>query len=343
MAINSYTGTPQSGNQTNLHAVVELLRSVDAVEVIDRFVKTIPVPANKTETVGLLRAVTPDPSVVEVAEGVNPAPRALTYEQVTKTFEEYAEVFAVTSRQAELGEYDVIMHSKDRLMDLIKRTREKNAWYEYRAGTGVLYNSAAIGARENVNGPITINRLRIASRDLNNNRAPLVREMSKGSVNQGTTPVEPAYIVLCHTDCKADIRALPGFVPAPQIGGDSGTNIPQLFGYVDDHAFVTSPEFEAFLGAGAAVGATGMKSVGGVNIDVYVYLVFGKEALGKCNLRGAGGRGTSVKIDVLGSADKSDPTNQRRLIAARWWDAPVILNQNWVRRIECGVTDQPSA
>lgn len=341
MAISSYNGVNASaGNQTNLYAIVPLLKAVDAVEVLDRFAKTIPVPANKNETVGMQRAVTPDPNVAEVAEGVNPPSRAITYEQVTKTFEEFAEVFAVTSRQAELGERDVIADSKDRLLDLIKRTREKNAWFEYRAGTSVVYNSSAISARANVNGAININRLRIVSRDLSNARAMHMRQMTNGSVNVGTTPVEPAYIVLCHTDCKADIRALPGFVSAAQIGGGS-RDIPQLFGYVDDFAFVCSPEFEPFLGAGAAVGATGMKSVGGVNIDVYPYLVIGQEALGKCNLRGAGG-GTQLKITVLDKADKSDPTNQRRLIAARWWDAPVILNQSWVRRIECGVTDQPT-
>lgn len=341
MAILNYGGTAATGNQTNVYSVVKLLKSVDAVEVLDRFVETIPVPANKNETVAMQRAVTPDPNVTEVAEGVNPAPRALTYEQVTKTFEEYAEVFAVTSRQAELGERDVIADSKDRLMDLIKRTREKNAWYEYRAGTGVLYNSAAIGARANVNGALTINRLRIASRDLHNNRAAYMREMTKGSVNQGTVPVEPAFVVLCHTDCRADIRALPGFVATPAVGGAKDT-MPQLFGYVDEFAFVTSPEFEPFLAAGAAVGATGMKSVGGANVDVYVYLVVAKGALGKCNLRAANG-GTQVSITVLDKADKSDPTNQRRLISARWWDAPVILNQSWLRRIEAGVTDQPTA
>lgn len=340
MAINSYQGTPASGNPTNVHAIVELLRSADAVEVIDRFVKTIPVPANKNETVNMQRAVTPEPSVAEVPEGVNPAPRALTYENVQKTFEEYAEVFAVTSRQAELGQYDVLMHSKDRLVDLIKRTREKNAWYEYRAGTAVDYNSVAITARANVNGQITINRLRIAARRMHDNRAAYMREMTKGSINIGTVPVEPAFVVLCHTDCRADIRALPGFISVPQVGGAKDV-MPQLFGYVDEFAFVTSPEFEPFLGAGAAVGATGMKTIGGTNIDVYPYLVVAKDSLGKCNLKGAKG-GTQAMIEVLDKADKSDPTNQRRLVSARWWDAPVILNQNWLHRIECGVTDQPT-
>lgn len=147
-------------------------------------------------------------------------------------------------------------------------------------------------------------------------------------------------MVLCHTDCRADIRALTGFVPAPAVGGMKDY-IPQLFGYVDEFAFICSPELEPFYGSGAAVGATGMKSVEGVSVDVYVYLIVAKHSLGKCSLKAKGG-GTHVALTVLDKADKSDPTNQRRLVSARWWDAPLILNQNWLRRIEAGVVDQPT-
>lgn len=341
MAINTYQNAA-SGNPTNVHAVVELLKSADVVEVLDRIVKTESIPRNKNETVSFLRAVTPDPNLNEVPEGVNPVARALTYEQVLKTFEEYAEVFQISSRQAELGEYDVLMHSKDRAVDLMKRTREKNAWFEYRAGNNRLFNSPAHGNRTDVNGPITLGRIRVATRELQNARAQYITKMSAGSVNNGTVPGEQAYICLSHTDTQSDIRQLPGFVSKPQIGGFKGTNLPQVFGQVDDVIFITSPEFEAFLGAGAPVGATGMKSVGGTNIDVYPYLIFGAEALGKCNLRGPDKGFGAVEMNVLNTADKSDPTNQRRMVAMRWWDAPVILNDNWLYRIECGVTANPT-
>lgn len=339
MAINAY-GTGNS-NPTNAYAVGKLLKSADAVECIDRFVNTIPVPKNKSETVIMSRAVTPDPNLNEVAEGVNPTPRALTYEQVSKTYEEFAEVFSVTSRQAELGEFDVLMDSKDRLVDLLKRTREKNAWYEFRAGTSRIFNSSAHTNRNQVNGAITLGRLRVAVRTLQNNRAMVIREMTKGSINIATTPVEPAYISLSHTDTQADIRALSGFTPAPKVGGLKDY-IPQLFGYVENVAFITSPEFEPFYGEGAAIGVTGMRSLGGVSVDVYPYLVFGKEALGKCSLAGTDKGFGAVEMNVLNTADKSDPTNQRRLVAARWWDAPVILNGNWLVRIECGATENPA-
>lgn len=339
MAIQTYGSG--NANPTNTYAVGKLLKSADTVECIDRFALTIPVPKNKNENVTLSRAVTPDPNMSEVAEGVNPASRAITYERVNKTFEEFAEVFSTTSRQAELGEFDVLMDSKDRIVDLLKRTREKNAWYEYRSGTNRIFNSSAHTLRSQVNGAISVGRLRVAVRTLQNNRAMVIREMTKGSINIATTPVEPAYVCLSHTDTQADIRNLSGFVAAPKVGGLKDY-IPQLFGYVDNVCFITSPEFEPFYGEGAAVGVTGMRSQGGVNIDVYPYLIFGKEALGKCSLAGTDKGYGAVEMNVLASADKSDPTNQRRLVACRWWDAPIILNDNWLVRIECGVTENPA-
>lgn len=340
MAINRFTpGTPQAGNPTNVYNLGLVLKSVDVVEVLDRLVKTIPVPMNKNETVNMQRAVTPEPRLTEVAEGVNPAPRALTYENVTATFEEFAETFAVTSRQAELGESNVLMDSKERLVDLMKRTREKNAWFEYRNGTNRIFNAAAHSLRSDVNGPITLGRLRVAVRTLTNNRAQYITSMSKGSVNQGTVPVEAAFLCLVHTDARHDIRQLPGFVAKPAMGG-ANVSLPQVFGQADDIVFITSPEFEPFFGEGAAVGSTNMRSTGGVNIDVYPYLIFGAEALGKCSLRGASASGLgAVEMNVLDKADKSDPTNQRRLVSCRWWDCPAILQQLHLVRVECGVTD----
>lgn len=341
--MNRYqASTPSAGNPTNVYNLGKILKSIDVVEVLDRLVKTIPVPMNKNETVNMQRSVTPDPNLTEVAEGVNPAPRALTYENVTTTFEEFAETFAVTSRQAELGESNVLMDSKDRLIDLMKRTREKNAWFEYRNGTQRVFNSSAHAVRGDVNGPITLGRLRVAVRTLTSNRAAYQRQISNGSVNQGTTAMEAAYLCLAHTDSRPDIRAIPGFVPLAQIGG-AARSLPQLFGQVDDVMFITSPEFEPFFGEGAAVGATNMRSAGGTNIDVYSYVLFGADAFGKCSLRGASASGLgAVEMNVLDKADKSDPTNQRRMVSCRWWDAPVILQQLHAVRIEAGVTENIS-
>jgi N4-gp56 family major capsid protein len=340
MAIQTYVpGSAASGNPTNVHSLGRILKSIDTYELLDRLVKTFAVPMNKNETITMTRAVTPDARVEEVAEGVNPASRALVYESVSKTMQEFAEVFTVSSRQAELGEQNVLMDSKDRLVDLVKRTRERNAWFEYRGtGTQRIFNSSAHANRNQVNGPLTLGRIRVAVRTLTNNKAVFVRQAANGSVNQGTTAMEAAFICIVHTDAQADIRNIPGFVPLAQIGG-AARDIKGAFGQVDNVLFLTSQEFAPFFGEGAAVGATNMLSSGGVNVDVYPYVFFGAEALAKLSLRGKSASGMGgMKIDVLDGPDKSDPTNQRRLVACRWWDAPVIAQQLHVVTIECGVT-----
>jgi N4-gp56 family major capsid protein len=342
MSINTY-GTGSAGNPTNVAAQAELLDSADAVLVTDKFVTTKPVAQNKGEIVHFSRAVTPDVDTDESGEGVNKAARALTYETSQKTFEEFEESFAVSSRQAELGERDVLMESKDRLLDLVKRTREQNAWLEYRACNNVIFNSSAHTAITSVNGALTGGRLEVVSRSLSANRAPMIYEASSGSPNAGTTPVEASYICFAHTDCKPDIRRLPGVTLYHQVGGGK-KGLRELFAYWNDICFVLSPEFTPRLAAGAAIGSTGMKSVGGVSVDVYDYLVFGREALGKCNLKGmesAEGMG-ALELNVLNKADKSDQTNKRRIVSVRWWDAPIILDQNRVFSIQCGVTNNPT-
>lgn len=344
MAILTYQpGVAAAGNPTNVYQVPELLLEANAVEVIGKLgVKRIRMPANRNETISLLRAVTPEPLVTEVAEGITPATRALTFEQATKTVEEFVEAFQHSSRQAELGEIDILMASKGRLKDLYKRTKEKNAWYEYRACNNALYPSNAITARTGVNAPPSLGRLRTISRLLKSNRAEYVTEMSKGSVFQNTVPIEPAYVILTHTDCISDYRDLPRFIERPRMGGAKEEPfMKHVIGQVEDFIVVASPEFDPYLTSGAAVGSTGMKATG-ASIDVYTSLCYGREAFGMCEVFGVGELGEGgMSMYVHNKADKSDIANQRRFVACRWLDAPIILNQNWCVAYEHAVTANP--
>lgn len=335
MAMNQYLGTnAANGNPTNTLVVkADMLKSADAVQLLDKFAVQKSVPMKSGETVTYMRRVTPDASVTAIGQGVNPVARALTYEPVSVTFSEFAEAFMHSSRQDDLGEMDVLMDSKDRLKDLIARTREKNGFYTYRACNNVLYPSTALTTRNQINATITTDALKRVSRLFSTNRASQIRKMTKGSLNQGTVPVQSCYGILAHTDTRQDYEALAGWIPAPQVGG-AKDECQEWIGNVGEFMVFLSPEFDPYLAGGAAIGATGLKSVGGVSVDVYTSLVFGSEAFGKVGLK----KFNPDNINVLDGADKFDTTNATRIVSCRWYDAPLILNQNWIAAIEHGVS-----
>jgi N4-gp56 family major capsid protein len=341
MATNQYTNAA-SGNPTNVHQIPELLDSADAVTVSDPFIKTQRTPKNKNETVSWLQRVIPEVDTTETPEGQTKALRQQTYNQVTKTYEEYTEGFSITSRQADLGERDVLMDSKDTLTNLVTRTRETRGWEVWRNGNNVIY-PAGITSRITVNAVPTWGRFQKMSTFLENNRAPKIKEMTNGSVNYDTHPIEAAFVVFCHTDCKPDIRTFPNFIVSSQVGGGSANKrVTGWFGNCEDFMFVACQEFTPRYGAGAAIGVTGLRSRDGVSVDIYTYVAFGKDALGRLSLSGSGKGGYGgIEYTVLKDADKYDPFNMNRIVTCRWWDGPVILDQDRVIALEAGATLNP--
>ncbi len=104
-----------------------------------------------------------------------------------------------------------------------------------------------------------------------------------------------------------------------------------------------SPELVPFEAAGAAVGSTGLKSVSGVNVDVYPFIITGQHSMASMMLRGDGANGFgAVKANVLDQPDKSDPSNERIYISLAWYDAFLRTAEEWMYRIETGVTDNPA-
>jgi N4-gp56 family major capsid protein len=340
MAIATYSGGNR--NPRNVILESELLPMLGPVTCIDQFFHKINVPAKEGDTIMLQRAIVPSTVIAQVAEGVNPAGRELVYETFQKQLEEYAESFNATSRAVELGQTDVVKDQADVLKELISLTREALGWAGVIAGGNVIYNAAAIVSRVTVNGAISGGRLAVATRFLSANKVKYFYEVSKGALEDNTTPVEESVVCLSHTDTESDIRALSGFRNRSEVGGMKGPK--NWFGNWQKITFVTSPEFSPILAGGAVIGATGMKSVAGVNIDVYPYVLLGQKAVGRCGLRGSGKGGTGgVKAYTVNGADHADPTGQRVINSARWWDGMLITQPLHLIRIECGVTANPTS
>lgn len=198
--------------------------------------------------------------------------------------------------------------------------------------------------RANAAGVLSKVAIDAVLRDLRSADAKPFTPMVPGSQRIGTYPVGEAYWCLIHTDQEHDL-----FSDRSGLAGtDAGTNTALLFTPVEKYAqvtgilpgevgkyrnirFVTSTNTKVF--ADAATGgasATTFKSTGGDDPDVYVSLFFGRDAYGIVKLaRGSAG------VFVEGPGGPSDPLRQRRTVGWKSAGCAVILNDDWMARVEC--------
>lgn len=148
--------------------------------------------------------------------------------------------------------------------------------------------------------------------------------------------MEAGFLVFCHTDQEHDIREIPGFTPCAEYGSRKPMHELEL-GSADRYRFIISPELSSIIDSGAAVGATGLVSDGGSNIDVYPIIVVAEDAWGDVALRGL--NSFNVTHQPHTQKDKSDPLGQRGYIGAIFWSASFVQNDGWMAVVEAGATD----
>ncbi len=335
--------TTGPGNRTNVVAIADLLERARADDIFVPVLDMKPVPENKAETASWRRMVNDAVATGTITEGVNPDWQAVSYEDVTGTFEERVEIYAVTSRARRLSEDDHVQNSVDQLKDKILRIRNAVGWSKWIAGTTVLYNDPTYTARDQVDGPISKGIIQEAIRLLDDAKGMYFTEVDDGGLFNGTVPIEPAYIGLGHTNILPDLRRVDGFVTCAEYGSTDPMNKHEK-GSIENTRWLLSPELSPFEDSGAAVSTTNMKSTSGTDIDVYPLLICAKHALGAADLMGDGDDGWgNVEVSILDGADKSDPGNLNTLAVAHWWDLQLILNDTWVVRVEVGATDDLTA
>lgn len=322
---------PAIVQRTNVYAETQFLKHAATEQILTKMGLMKPAPQNKAETVSFRRFVPFAKLTTPMVEGVTPAPQQIQMENVQVTLQQWGANTETSDRVRYLHEDPVVQKAAKGLGDQATETNESIAWGAIKAGTNVVYGNGA--ARGSVNTAISINKLHAMTRILRANRAKYVTEVLAASTGIDTRVVEAAFVAVGHSDLEHDFRALGNdFVPVAKYGTRSKISQYEI-GSVQNIRIVLSPMFEPFYGAGSGT-LNGMKSVAGTNVDVYPLVMFGEEAFGHVPLRGM----DAVQVNVLTGAEKSDPHNQRDIVAATWWYTCLILNQSWIVRGEFGAT-----
>jgi N4-gp56 family major capsid protein len=318
--------------RTNVYAERKMLEHAQPVIVLNKFGDTKPMPKNKTQKIKFRRPKTFDAATVPLVEGVTPSATQFRYEDVEGTLQQYGMVVEITDQIEDTHEDPVLNDASEQAGENIGRTTETLCWGVVRGGTSVIYTNGT--QRTDVNTPISLSKIRAASRALKAQKATMISKILDSSLNYATRAVEAAYVGVAHTDCESDIRNLPGFLPVAEYGSRKPLHDWEL-GTVENVRFICSPDLEPFRSAGGTPGS--MVSANGSNADVYPILIFGQHAYGHVPLRGQGA--VSPTILRPGVRDKSDPLGQRGYVGWKTWYLSLILNQAWMTRIETAVTD----
>lgn len=267
------------------------------------------------------------------AEGVTPAADLLTPVDVNVQLQQYACLYSYTDKAAELYEDDIPQEMKIQTGERMGLVREMIRYGSLKAASNVLYAGGT--SRATVDETVGLNVIRKMAQTLFLNHAKMKTKALKASPDYETFAVSAGFVVFCSTDMEPDIRNLPGFTPVERYGTRSVLSEFEL-GSCERYRFITSPELTAYADSGAAVGATGLFSTTGANIDVYPLIVMGEEAAFDVALRGM--NSFSVIHIPHNREDKSDPLGQRGYVGAKFYSAVLVANGGWMGVIECGRT-----
>lgn len=258
-------------------------------------------------------------------EGVTPTPDSITPQDISVVVQQYSCLYGFSDKTFDLYEDDIPEAMKQQVGERVTLVNELIVYGQLKSCTNAYFGGTG-STRATVNGPITLGLLRTIARNLQANHARPVNKVLGASAQFGTDAVAEGFTVYCHTDLEPDIRDLPGFVPAEKYA--SGKPMPNEIGKCERFRFITSPDLPSIQDAGAAVGATGLYSTSGSNIDVYQFIVTAQDAWSQIAVRGK----ESLDPTYLppSQKSKSDPFGQRGYAGTIWWKAVMIENNGWM-------------
>jgi len=273
------------------------------------------------------------PNNLILPEGTTPNANTIQFQDVSVSLQNYGILFKFTSKTELMYEDDVPEEMSKLVGETLGEALELVRYGVLRAGSTVIYANGS--SRSAITNPISLSVLRRVARTLESNRGKRVTSRVASGPNYRTQAVEPAYLVFTHTDAVADVRNLAGFTRVVDYGSFKPAHARE-YGACEDFRFISSPLLTPYLAAGAAVGSTGMLSVGGSNLDIYPSIVICADAWGSVALKGK----SAIKPVILRSGDinHANPMGMFGYVGGQTWFNVVRLNEAWMARIEHAVT-----
>jgi N4-gp56 family major capsid protein len=293
-----------------------LLYRARQAQVFYKFGLKTSLPQNSGTSVSWRRFNALGHAVTPLAEGATPSSTALSVNEVTATVQEYGNYVGITDALDLMAIDKIMTEATDILGQNAGETIEVVIRNVLQSGTNVLYATGTARANQSPANPISINLLRRALITLEGNNT------QRFEADQSERPGSSGFVAFVHPNVVFDIYNDPELKAVLQQNSNNDHFWTGYIGSIYGVQIYQSTLAPVFAGAGAG------------SSTVYGTIILGKNAFGVVDVAGKGKYELIVK--PLGSSGSDDPLDQRGSIGWKAWQAPVILNNNFMVRIESG-------
>lgn len=274
-------------------------------------------------------------------------PATLTITPVTATPAKYG-AFVIVNEEADLKNYSTQMDEIVQTIGIMYG-RSANQLQRNEAEDNLTLIYPGTGASDaDVGTTISLAMMKNVINTLAKNSAETFSPMSNGSTIVGSSPINEAYIGLCHFDVAVDIAQIAGFKSVETYAGHTSTYKGE-FGLVSVAGkavrFIASEDatVDADQGSGTVTGVNGDSAC-----DLYTTVIYGKDCLGSVGFGAMFDDGSfqagdslsavDVLIKTMGSGGTSDPLSEIMTVGYKFWHASALLNSNWGRGLRTAAT-----
>lgn len=302
----------------------ELLERAKPAIVHDRWAQVRDLPKTSgTDTMKFRRYGSLAVNTTPLTEGVTPEGKQGSVTDVTATILYYGDFITLTDKLQYETIDPILTEFAGVLGDQAGESLDEVCRDIMVAGDTVQYASTA-AARTDVTAAMKLTRSEVkeAVRTLRGQNAKPVTRMIDPNDSYNTVPVGRSFIGIVSEDTAYDLDDAEGWIPVEKYPNPRMAMEDEI-GSLANVRFVMSTKAKVYSAGGSG------------SVDVHATLIFGQNAYGVSRLSGEAMRNI---IKPLGSAGTADPLEQR---ATTGWKATFvakILNQNWMVRIEHGVT-----
>jgi len=341
------------------YAVVKMLTRAIPYLHIEKFGQTYPLPTNSTQTAKFRRyflqgaggsAGTNTPgsafyiplATTPLVEGVTPNGSMLANQDYTVQLQQFGDFTSLTDVIQDTHTDPILAQMTEILGEQAAATLETIRFNVLKAGLNVFY-AQAVASRSLIVAPIALSDQRKVTTALNRQNAKKITQVVGSTANYGTKSVEASYMAICHPDLESDLRNVPGFKVVADYGPHTSPFEGEI-GSLEQVRYLTSTVFTPWTDAGAVIAsftgtaltpATAGRSTGGVNLDIYPILIFGRDAFGLVPLKGHSAM-TPMVVNPKPAA--GDPLGQRGTVGWKLWTGTVILQDFFMGRLEVACT-----